>query len=64
MLNYLQSHGARTFSIDVIAIVVSLTEHPTCVRSQKYGALPAATTSDTGLKRSVLRKYQLDLDSA
>jgi len=44
----------------MIKIVVSLTEHPTCARSQKYGALPAAT-SDAGLKRDILRKCQRDL---
>lgn len=50
LLNYLWSQRARIFSIGVITIVATLSEHPTCVRSQKYGPLPAATTVGTGLK--------------
>lgn len=52
---YLQSHGAGTSSTGVTAVAVRLAEHPS-VRFQKYGALPVATTLDTSLKSSVLRK--------
>lgn len=53
LLHHLQSHKAKDFELDVITVELNLPEHLTCVRSRKYGALPATAALDTLLKRSV-----------